>query len=699
MTARSRPKPDPLGPELRKALMKAILGTFGHSRYTQDSPLRPDVWMAWWEKLMMGQKSPRVDLILDPANGCPAGRVAVALEALLADAPGPLDNTVEARIKKRETAHIAYSRTTVQAKLTPDEAMTTVIAMSTWWDGRNREAKKPSVSLGQGALDRIEKWRGTGDESVTVDQAISGRQASFQFYRFAALASLTKFIEEHPDDREVIQDLAVKLASGRTPLVKLLGALGEYLTKALTAIDAEKNRLNEFENKNRGPAPRIHAAAVNREAANAIYRSRKTVKVDATHTLFRIDTSGIVWAVIDSGIDARHPAFFAHPNPKPAAPQPGETLEPRTWPYETRIAVSYDLTFLRDLLAHSAYPETAPELREDKTIPGAEAIQASWDAFVAHQTKEEEPMLKRLVERRNAGLVIGWDILSPLVRIPHDDLYRPPRNEHGTHVAGILAGGWAEDECPAFADSDELGMMGTCPEMRLVDIRAFDAMGRGHEDTVIEAIDLVRFMNREAGKPMIHGANLSLSVTHDVQAYGCGQTPVCVACNELVRSGVVVVAAAGNAGHEGDAALGSLGQSARDISITDPGNAELVITVGSTHRQSPHSYGVSYFSSRGPTADGRMKPDLVAPGEKICGPIPLAGNDPREATYKILDGTSMAAPHVSGIAALLMARNRELIGEPQRIKDILRRTATDLGRVPSFQGAGLVDALRAMQSL
>src|SRR5581483_12142857 len=53
------------------------------------------------------------------------------------------------------------------------------------------------------------------------------------------------------------------------------------------------------------------------------------------------------------------------------------------------------------------------------------------------------------------------------------------------------------------------------------------------------------------------------------------------------------------------------------LSINDPGNAERAITVGSTHREMPHVYGVSYFSSKGPTGDGRPKPDLVAPGEKI----------------------------------------------------------------------------------
>jgi hypothetical protein len=59
----------------------------------------------------------------------------------------------------------------------------------------------------------------------------------------------------------------------------------------------------------------------------------------------------------------------------------------------------------------------------------------------------------------------------------------------------------------------------------------------------------------------------------------------------------------------------------------------------------------------------------------------------------------MAAPHVSGAAALLMARYRELIGRPRRVKEILCSTATDLGRERAFQGAGMLDVLRAMESV
>jgi subtilisin family serine protease len=103
------------------------------------------------------------------------------------------------------------------------------------------------------------------------------------------------------------------------------------------------------------------------------------------------------------------------------------------------------------------------------------------------------------------------------------------------------------------------------------------------------------------------------------------------------------------------------------------------------------TYGVSYFSSRGPTGDGRLKPDIVAPGERVQSTV-------LDKQWRELDGTSMAAPHVSGAAAMLMARYPELIGKPDRIKQILCETATDLGRERNFQGHGMLDVLRALQS-
>jgi hypothetical protein len=155
---------------------------------------------------------------------------------------------------------------------------------------------------------------------------------------------------------------------------------------------------------------------------------------------------------------------------------------------------------------------------------------------------------------------------------------------------------------------------------------------------------------------------------------------------------VTVVSAAGNLAYRNF--TDDMGISAPNyfgMTIADPGNAEGAITVGSTHRRDPHQYGVSYFSGRGPTGDGRRKPDLVAPGEKI-GVLSTTGGQ-----VENVDGTSYSAALVSGACAMLMARYPELIGRPAEVKRILKTCATDLGRKEEFQGAGLLDVLRAMQ--
>ena len=130
--------------------------------------------------------------------------------------------------------------------------------------------------------------------------------------------------------------------------------------------------------------------------------------------------------------------------------------------------------------------------------------------------------------------------------------------------------------------------------------------------------------------------NLSVGYDFEPEWFACGQSPLCVEVDRLVRSGVVVVVAAGNTGYgcepERPRAAVAAGMA---LTINDPGNAELAITVGSTHRDMPHVYGVSYFSSKGPTGDGRMKPDLVAPGEKIlscaAGSFAENGEEPADA--------------------------------------------------------------------
>jgi serine protease AprX len=217
----------------------------------------------------------------------------------------------------------------------------------------------------------------------------------------------------------------------------------------------------------------------------------------------------------------------------------------------------------------------------------------------------------------------------------------------------------------------------------------------------------VQKINGYGRRLLIHGANLSVGYDFEPEWFACGQSPLCVEVDRLVRSGVVVVVAAGNSGY-GTQATEALGARKGGLALTinDPGNADLAITVGATHREMPHVYGVSYFSGKGPTGDGRLKPDIVAPGEKVIssGAGKLLGDvraklpeDADPPNYIEYTGTSMAAPHVSGCIASFLSVKREFIGRPERVKEVFMATATNLGRDRNFQGAGLIDLMRAIQ--
>jgi subtilisin family serine protease len=406
----------------------------------------------------------------------------------------------------------------------------------------------------------------------------------------------------------------------------------------------------------------------------AVSRSVPAVKADAARTLFAVNCAEIAWAVIDAGIKGDHPAFKGADG-------------------QSRVKKSFDFSNYRKIVSLDnlrVFREGADKGERAKTLE-----------TLLHKDLRNKPTEEKAIEyltslATDARLKrpIHWEFVEPFVEI---DIATPPNvSDHGTHVAGIV-GAWkggpsklakaeqlAKDEQGEYVD-------GMCPDIQLYDFRVLSESMKDTEFAIIAALQYIRHMNARNDYITIHGANLSLSIPHDVRNYACGRTPVCVECERLVGSGVVVVAAAGNLGYQSFQTKEGAYESYAAFSVTDPGNADEVITVGATHRYSPHTYGVSFFSSRGPTGDGRLKPDLVAPGERIRAPFREGWGD--------LDGTSMAAPHVSGAAAMLMARYSELIGQPRRIKRILCESATDLGRERSFQGHGMLDVLRAFQSI
>ena len=263
----------------------------------------------------------------------------------------------------------------------------------------------------------------------------------------------------------------------------------------------------------------------------------------------------------------------------------------------------------------------------------------------------------------------------------------PDGDGHGTHVAGIIAGkGTGLNE----------QYVGMAPEAKLHIYKVLDDDGSGRDSWIIKAIDHIATVNEASPELVIHGVNLSLGGPFDEAVFGCGFSPICRELHRLWRQGVVVCIAAGNEGRLViDTAAGEQKLNL-DLSIGDPANLAEAIAVGSVHRTSPHLYGISYFSSRGPTADGRAKPDVVAPGEQIISCQARFQSRQPKSHYIPLSGTSMACPHVSGIIAAFLSVRREFIGHPDRVKEILMTRCTDLGRDRYHQGAGMPNLVRML---
>jgi serine protease AprX len=601
-------------------------------------------------------------------------------------------------------AHIAYNAASVAARLSFDELIRVVLPLSDWW----RDAV-PSVGP---TLDAVARQRASRAALLAELARVAGDPRPPA--RPAGRGGRSRRAPAPPISPDLIWMIRVVgtilLAARENAPIDgdaraRFFALSERHEAILDAVAALVRGMHGPDARRRHPV--LYSVSLNRKVTLSVARSTLAVKADAARLLFHIESRNIAWAVVDSGIDATHPAFRARdaktgrPYPQPFERGTTGAGGDERWTNRTRVARTFEFSRIRQILEMDA---TADErLVHAAASTGAGAARRRRAAAAAPggvvETVPRAELARRaadLQQRLLRGRPLDWDELEPMIEVPHRggaDGYPAPASEHGTHVAGILAADWQrKDWNAANAPDGEDDLVGMCPDLTLYDFRVVGDDGSGDEFTVMAALQFIRHLNQTRDKQLIHGANLSLSLKHDVANYACGRTPVCDECERAIGSGVVVVAAAGNEGYMRFETPTGDSEGYRSISITDPGNADGVITVGATHRFQPHTYGVSYFSSRGPTGDGRIKPDLVAPGEKITAPIPGSRLGPK-------DGTSMAAPHVSGAAVLLMARHRELIGQPKRIKEILLRTATDLGRERYFQGHGMLDVLRAIQSV
>lgn len=267
------------------------------------------------------------------------------------------------------------------------------------------------------------------------------------------------------------------------------------------------------------------------------------------------------------------------------------------------------------------------------------------------------------------GKVIGFKDLVSGKSGAYDD------HGHGTHVSATIAG-------DGEARQDRLHM-GVAPGAALVGVKVLDANGSGSMADVTAGIDWV-VSNKDTFN--IKLINLSLG------SGGCsdGTDATSKAVNNATAAGITVVVAAGNAG-PGTCTIGS------------PAAAESAVTVGAMSDLGSGGFGLASFSSRGPTADNRIKPDVAAPGVSISSA--QAGT---VDGYVTMSGTSMATPFVVGTALLMLDGSPS--STPQQIKSVLTGTTQDWARGANNKtagstgpdidyGAGRLDAYAALSSV
>ncbi|MBV8205203.1 MAG: S8 family peptidase, partial [Acidobacteria bacterium] len=259
---------------------------------------------------------------------------------------------------------------------------------------------------------------------------------------------------------------------------------------------------------------------------------------------------------------------------------------------------------------------------------------------------------------------------------------------HGTHVAGIIAGTGSRSSGAGYSET----FSGIAPAAKIVSLRVLDQNGSGTDADVISAINTaiqlkskynIRVINLSLGRPVF-------------ESYA--QDPLCQAVERAWNAGIVVVVAAGNYGRA--AATNGYG------TITAPGNDPYVITVGAMKDNGTPQRNddtIASYSSKGPTLfDHIIKPDLVAPGNRIVSVdapgsyfehVPstniaqnaytIQGASAVSTSYRIMSGTSMAAPVVSGAVALMLQQSPALT--PDQVKVRLMESASK--SFPAFSTA------------
>jgi serine protease len=376
-----------------------------------------------------------------------------------------------------------------------------------------------------------------------------------------------------------------------------------------------------------------------------LLRLPASASLDGTLTKLRSEKN-VVWAV---------PDYVAHATAVSIPNDPGISHTPGGWEQ-----LQWNFNGLFGINAPQAWANVAA----DGTPGGAKVVVAVLDTGVAYANRGR---YRRSPDFSPYSFVQGYDFIE---RNP----YANDHNGHGTFITGTIA----------EATNNRYGLTGLAYAARIMPVRVLDSAGEGDASVIAEGV-------RFAVKHRARIINLSLEFSSDVAAADIPE--LIEALHYANRHGVLVVAAAGNEGSS---------------TIPYPARAKHVIAVGAT---TEHGCLASYSNDgRGITlvAPGGG-PDASLPGDPNCNPELPPGRDIFQMTFtgsspRIFgfpsgyEGTSMATPHVTAAAALIIAAG--ILGRkptPAQITARLKATARKLGgpQDQALYGAGLLDAAAA----
>ena len=364
--------------EIPRALVEFImLGPEDDRRQLQDSPILGDVWIEF-------AKAPaeKIELLITPYRDRAAGTVAHAL----------------AENADLEDAHIAYLQGVVAARLSLEELLRFVMPMTHWWQSKNIAAAMsdymaaPDVMAAdiQALFDAANLW--LKGRSANAMQDVETRK------RYIALAGLLLWARSEragsiPED-----------ASSKQQMQAIVGRnIARRIAAELESV---------FQNRGKSmPVGLVWTVSLNRRASPALTRSVGAVKADAARTLFTVDCSDLVWAVLDSGIDAAHHAFAGKNG------------------VGCRVLRSFDFTRIRDIISLDSLHDPRKRKKRVEALLDRELLNAP-------TAKQVEDYLVDLAASARRGRGIHWEFVERLVEI--EPRQKPPPTHHGTHVAGIL---------------------------------------------------------------------------------------------------------------------------------------------------------------------------------------------------------------------------------------------------------------------